>query len=57
MPMMTAISDVPLTFSNVIVQWTDLKFNGAADAPLLTGVGEGNADIFTGGRYIPVLGA
>lgn len=45
--------DVPLTFSNVIVQWTDLKFNGAANAPLLTEVGEGNADIFTGGRYIP----
>lgn len=43
---------VPLTFSNLIVQWTDLKFNGAADAPLLTEVGEGNADIFTGGRYI-----
>ncbi|NLX83292.1 MAG: DUF3048 domain-containing protein [Clostridiales bacterium] len=44
---------VPLTFSNVIVQWTALKFNGAANAPLLTEVGEGNADIFTGGRYIP----
>ena len=41
-----------LTFSNVIVQWTDLKFNGAANAPILTEVGEGNADIFTGGRHI-----
>ena len=41
-----------LTFSNVIVQWTDLKFNGAANAPLLKEVGEGNADIFTGGRHI-----
>jgi hypothetical protein len=41
-----------LTFSNVIVQWTDLKFNGAASAPILTEVGEGNADIFTGGRHI-----
>lgn len=44
--------DVPLTFSNFIVQWTELKFNGAASRPLLTEVGEGNADIFTGGRYI-----
>lgn len=43
---------VPLTFSNVIVQWTTLKFNGAANAPLLTEVGEGNADIFMGGRHI-----
>ena len=43
---------VALTFSNVIVQWTTLKFNGSADAPLLTLVGEGNADIFTGSRYI-----
>lgn len=42
-----------LTFSNVIVQWTDLRFNNAANAPLLKEVGEGNADIFTGGRYIP----
>ena len=44
--------DVALTFSNVIVQWTVLKFNGAANAPLLTEVGEGNADIFMGGRHI-----
>lgn len=42
-----------LAFSNVIIQWTTLKFNGAANAPLLTEVGEGNADIFMGGRYIP----
>lgn len=45
--------DQALTFSNVIVQWTDLRFNGAANAPLLKEVGEGNADIFTGGKYIP----
>lgn len=41
-----------LTFSNVIVQWTELRFNDAANAPLLKEVGEGNADIFTGGKYI-----
>lgn len=41
-----------LTFSNVIIQWTDLSFNGAANAPVLREVGEGNADIFTGGRHI-----
>ncbi|MGI6725818.1 MAG: DUF3048 domain-containing protein [Christensenellales bacterium] len=44
--------DAGLTFSNLIVQWTELKFNGASNAPLLKEVGEGNADIFTGGRYI-----
>ncbi len=43
---------VPLNFSNVIVQWTELSFNGSRDAPLLKEVGEGNADIFMGGRYI-----
>lgn len=41
-----------LAFSNVIVQWTDLSFNGQASAPILREVGTGNADIFTGGRHI-----
>lgn len=45
--------DQALTFSNLIIQWTDLKFNGEASAPLLKEVGEGNAEIFTGGKYIP----
>ncbi|MGI6654901.1 MAG: DUF3048 domain-containing protein [Christensenellales bacterium] len=47
--------DQALTFSNVIVQWTDLSFNGAANAPVLREVGTGNADIFMGGRYIAGL--
>lgn len=47
------VPGAPLTFSNVIIQWTVLKFNGAANAPLLTEIGEGNADIFMGGRHIP----
>lgn len=42
-----------LKFSNFIVQWTELTYNGAANAPLLKEVGEGNADIFMGGQYIP----
>ncbi len=50
--MLAADPKASLTFSNVIVQWTDLKFNGAASAPILKEVGEGNADIFTGGRHI-----
>lgn len=50
--MNAADPNAALTFSNVIVQWTDLKFNGAANAPILTEVGEGNADIFFGGRHI-----
>ena len=44
--------DQALAFSNVIVQWTDLSFNGAASAPILREVGTGNADIFMGGRHI-----
>ena len=50
--MKAADPNAALTFSNVIVQWTELKFNGAANAPILTEVGEGNADIFFGGRHI-----
>lgn len=50
--MKAADPNASLTFSNVIVQWTDLKFNGAANAPILKEVGEGNADIFTGGKHI-----
>ncbi len=45
--------DATLTFSNVIVQWTELRFNkGNNSAPLVQLVGEGNADIFMGGRHI-----
>lgn len=45
--------DVALHFHNVIVQWTRLSFyDGMASRPLLVEVGEGNADIFMGGRHI-----
>lgn len=45
---------VQLGFENVIIQRTTLKFyNGAANRPLLPDVvGQGNADIFMGGKYI-----
>lgn len=44
---------VALTFSNVIIQWTELTFNqGKNNAPLVKLVGEGNADFFMGGRHI-----
>ena len=33
--MLAADPKASLTFSNVIIQWTDLKFNGAASAPIL----------------------
>ena len=37
----------------MIVQHTTVKWNRSSDAPVTTHVGEGNADIFMGGRYIP----
>lgn len=40
-----------LAFSNLIVQHTKVKWV-RSDAPLTTHIGEGNADIFVGGRYI-----
>ncbi len=44
---------IPLTFSNVIVQRTEYKYaSNNKLAPLIQSVGQGNADIFIGGRYI-----
>lgn len=50
------VKEVPgkaLAFTNVIIQWTELTFNGQASAPMLTLLGQGNAEIFQNGRYIP----
>lgn len=42
-----------LQYANVIVQWTKVSFyQGTANRPLLVEVGEGNADIFMGGKHI-----
>lgn len=42
-----------VTFSNVIVQFTDVHYNkGQSDAPIAEMVGEGNADYFMGGKHI-----
>ena len=41
-----------LTFSNLIVQHTTVTWNGSSDAPVTEHIGEGNADIFMGGRHI-----
>ncbi len=43
-----------LGYNNLIVQWTPMTYyNGTTNRPVLDEVGEGNADIFMGGRYIP----
>ncbi|MGI6214341.1 MAG: DUF3048 domain-containing protein [Christensenellales bacterium] len=43
----------PIEYANVIVQRTELTFNNSTMAPLLPNVvGQGAADIFTGGKYI-----
>ncbi len=45
--------DEQLAFQNVIIQRTEVDFYyGTSTRPLVTEVGEGNADIFMGGRYI-----
>ena len=42
-----------LSYSNLIIQWTPLTYyNGTTNRPVLDEVGEGNADIFMGGRHI-----
>lgn len=41
-----------LAFSNLIVQHTTVTWNGSSDAPVTVHIGEGNADIFMGGKYI-----
>ena len=42
----------PITFANVIVQYIDISYNGAADAPVSKLTGTGNADYFMGGRHL-----
>lgn len=44
--------DTILTYNNIIVQWTTLKYNGKSNRPLLTEVGEGNADFFMNGVHV-----
>lgn len=41
-----------LSFSNVIIQYTTVSYNGSSAAPVTTHVGEGNADFFMGGVHI-----
>lgn len=43
-----------LSFSNVIIQRVEYEYNkGDSTQPLMVSMGQGNADIFIGGRYIP----
>ena len=45
--------DSPVTFNNVIVQWTQLTYySNQHDRPNLTEVGEGNADFFMNGKHM-----
>lgn len=41
----------PITYANVIIQYTDVTWNGS-DAPICQMVGSGNADYFMGGKHI-----
>lgn len=48
------VPGVPIQYSNIIVQRTRLTFNNSSMNPLLPDVvGQGAAEIFMGGRYIP----
>lgn len=46
------LTDEPITFSNLIIQRTNVSFK-RNDAPYVTLIGSGNADIFIAGKYIP----
>ena len=53
-PYMDAAAGVQLSFSNLIIQRTDVTYaEGIAERPVTKNIGSGNADIFIGGRYIP----
>ena len=41
-----------LAFSNVIVQFVNVKFNGSSAAPVTEHIGKGPADFFMGGQHI-----
>lgn len=48
------VPGAPIQYSNIIVQRTRLTFNNSSMNPLLPDVvGQGAAEIFMGGRYIP----
>lgn len=45
-------SQEQLSFANVIVQFTTVRYNGSSAAPITTHIGEGNADFFMGGVHV-----
>ncbi len=48
-----AENTLPMTFSNVIIQRVEVKYNqGDSVQPVQNSISQGNADIFIGGRYI-----
>lgn len=52
-PYMDSAANVQLSFSNVIIQRTDVTYDeGVAERPVTKNIGSGNADIFMGGKYI-----
>lgn len=47
-------NSLPLAFANVIIQRVSYVYkDGSAAKPILQSVGQGNADLFISGRYIP----
>lgn len=53
-PYMDGAAGIQLSFSNLIIQRTDVTYaEGIAERPVTKNIGSGNADIFIGGRYIP----
>jgi hypothetical protein len=52
-PYMDSAANTQLSFSNVIIQRTDVTYDeGVAERPVTKNIGSGNADIFMGGKYI-----
>ena len=51
-PWVDADTGEQVLFDNVIIQYTNIRYNDSEDAPVPTLTGHGNADVFQGGMHI-----
>ena len=51
-PWVDAETGAQVSFRNVIIQYTNIRYNDSADAPVPTLTGHGNADYFQGGVHV-----
>ena len=51
-PWVDADTGEQVLFDNVIIQYTNIRYNDSEDAPVPTLTGHGNADVFQGGMHV-----